>query len=136
MTFAGAAAVSAGAFQKTPLTIAFLGAIGIPGTFGFIAELHALVGAWKAWQWAALPLLLAVLIGAAYGLRTIARLAPGDAQTVAAGGTAFSDLTPGETLAAAILSAGLIVFGFIPAPLLSFAEPSIRALTTLLGGAR
>jgi NADH-quinone oxidoreductase subunit M len=111
--------------------IAFLGAVGLPGTFGFIAEVHALIGAWKAWSWAAVPLLLSVLIGAAYGLRTLARFVTG---APAVPGSGFADLSRTETLAAALLSAGIVVFGFVPGPLLAIIEPSVRAMGSLFGG--
>ena len=112
--------------------LAFLGAVGIPGTFGFVAEVHALIGAWQAWTWGAVPLLLSVLIGAAYGLRTIARFVTG---APAVPGSGFADLTRGETLAAGLLTAGIVVFGFVPAPLLALVEPSVRAFGALFGGA-
>jgi NADH-quinone oxidoreductase subunit M len=112
--------------------IAFLGAVGLPGTFGFVAEVHALVGAWKAWTWGAVPLLLSVLIGAAYGLRTIARFVTG---APAVPGSGFADLTRGESFAASALTACIVLFGFVPGPVLALVEPSVRALGALFGGA-
>ena len=112
--------------------IALAGGIGLPGTFGFVAELHALIGGWKAWGWTAAPLVLAVLIGAAYGLRTLSRLttgAPGAAMRGA------PDLSLAEAAAAALLAAGIVGFGFLPAPVTRLVEPSVRALAALFGGA-
>ena len=51
-----------------------LAAIGLPGSAGFIAELHALVGGYQRWGGWVLILCLAMLIGAAYSLRVIGRL--------------------------------------------------------------
>ena len=53
---------------------ALLAAIGLPGSAGFIAELHVLVGGFASWGgWIAL-ICAGMLIGAAYGLRVIGRL--------------------------------------------------------------
>ena len=115
------------------IAIACLGAIGVPGTFGFVAEVHALVGGWQAWAWGAVPLLLSVLVGAAYGLRTLARFVTGAPATAGTVTSTFADLSRAETLAAALLCSGIVVFGFLPGPLLALIEPSVRALGALFG---
>ena len=53
---------------------ALLAAIGLPGSAGFIAELHALVGAFGRWGGWILLVCIGMLVGAAYGLRVIGRL--------------------------------------------------------------
>ncbi len=45
-----------------------LGAIGMPGLSGFVAELHVLVGTWKAFPLLLIPAVLGILVGAGYTL--------------------------------------------------------------------
>jgi NADH-quinone oxidoreductase subunit M len=57
--------------------LAFMGAVGMPGTATFVAELHAIIGGFQVWGWLVLVLSLGMLISAAYAIRTIARLFTG-----------------------------------------------------------
>ena len=105
-----------------------LAAVGMPGSGGFIAELHVLVGAWPRWGgWIVLPG-IAMLIGAAYSLRVIGRLAlPGT-------GPAIDDMTRTETWAAAMLALGIIFLGIWPAPLLRLIAGGVDQLGRVFGG--
>ncbi len=110
--------------------LAFLAAMGLPGTAGFVAELHALVGGFERWgAWVAL-LSLSVLISAAYALRTIGRLFTGP---VRAAMQDVPDLTRSEMAAAGVLSAGVLVLGFYPAPALALIAASVGHLSRLFG---
>jgi NADH-quinone oxidoreductase subunit M len=112
------------------MVVALVAAIGLPGTAGFIAELHTLVGGFARWgAWVA-PLGLGVLIGAAYAMRTVARLFTGP---VRAGMRDVPDLNRTELAAAATLSAGLLWIGFFPAPVLALFSASVTELARVFG---
>jgi NADH-quinone oxidoreductase subunit M len=109
------------------LSLAFIAAIGLPGTAGFVAELHALVGGFARWgAWLAV-LTLGVLVSAAYALRTIGHLLTGPEPRVAA---ALSDLDRREAMLAAALCGGIVVLGIAPAPALDFIGRSIALLAS------
>jgi NADH-quinone oxidoreductase subunit M len=92
--------------------LAFVAAVGLPGTGGFIAELHALIGGFQAWGWVVALLSLGVMISAAYAIRTVGRLFTGPVRPEMA---KVQDLQPGEMLAAGVLSAGIVLLGVFPA---------------------
>lgn len=107
------------------VAFALLAAIGLPGSAGFIAELHVLVGAYPHWGAWVLCLGLAMLIGAAYSLRVSGRLClPGPTM-------ALADMTRTESSAAALLAAAILVLGVWPAPLLDLVAGSIATLGQL-----
>lgn len=109
------------------IAFALLAAVGLPGSAGFIAELHALLGGFVRWGGWVLLLGLAMLIGAAYSLRVIGRLClPGQPM-------ALVDMTRTETSAAAILCATLLLLGLWPAPLLDLVAGSVGQLSRLFG---
>lgn len=108
---------------------ALLLAIGLPASAGFIAELHVLFGALARWGGWVLLLGLAMLLGAAYGLRTIGVL-------FAAGssGPRCPDMRRSELLGAALLLAVSIALGVWPRPLLDLVDGSVARLAVLFGG--
>ncbi|AXS78995.1 NuoM family protein [Dechloromonas sp. HYN0024] len=104
-----------------------LAAIGLPGSAGFIAELHALVGGYQRWGGWVLILCLAMLIGAAYSLRVIGRLClPGPAMDI-------PDMTRTEALAAGLLSVSIVLLGIWPAPLLDLVAGSVGSVARWFG---
>ena len=104
-----------------------LAAIGLPGSAGFIAELHTLIGGFGRWGGWVLIVCLGMLIGAAYSLRVIGRLCvPGKPMEIA-------DMTRTEAVAAAILALAIIALGVWPAPLLGLVAGSIGQLGRLFG---
>lgn len=107
-------------------TLAFLAALGLPGTASFIAELHALSGGLSRWGWGILPMALCILVSAAYAIRTIGRLFTGpvrpEMQNVA-------DLQGHELAAASLLMAGILAFGVFPAPFIVRLDPSVMDLS-------
>ncbi len=107
---------------------ALLAAIGLPGSAGFIAELHALVGGFARWGGWVLIVCVGMLVGAAYGLRVIGRLCMRGlpAQEIA-------DMTRTETVAAAILGLGIVTLGVWPAPLLDLVAGSVDRVGRLFG---
>lgn len=113
------------------MVLALVAAVGLPGTAGFVAELHALVGGFARWGgWVAL-LSLGVLIGAAYAFRTIGRLFTGP---VGERMKSVSDLTRAELAAAGALSAGIVLLGVFPAPALALMGASVARVAGLFGG--
>lgn len=109
------------------VALALLAAVGLPGSAGFIAEVHALLGGYVRWHAWVLLLGVAMLIGAAYSLRVIGRLClPGEAMVI-------SDMTRTETWAAGLLGAGILGLGLWPAPLLDLVAGSVGRIGMVFG---
>lgn len=104
------------------IVIAFVAGVGLPGTVGFVAELHVLIGGFERWGWAMIFLSFAVLVSAAYGVRTIKRLFTGPVKSHM---KTVADLHGSETFAASILIVCIIVFGFYPDLILTLISPSV-----------
>ena len=107
---------------------ALLAAIGLPGSAGFIAELHALVGGFARWGGWVLIVCVGMLVSAAYGLRVIGRLCMRGLPT-----QEIADMTRTETVAAAILGLGIVALGVWPAPLLDLVAGSVDRVGRLFG---
>ncbi len=106
---------------------AFLGALGLPGSAGFIAELQVLVAGFSRWGgWVAIAG-LSLLIGAAYALRVLARL------LWSPPGRLVEDLRRSEVWAAASLAGGLLLLGLWPAPLMHLLSGSVARLVEVFG---
>lgn len=105
--------------------LAFIAAVGLPGTAGFVAELHALVGGYQRWGWTVILLTLGVMISAAYAIRTIGRLFTGPVRDEM---REVSDLKAIEMFAAAVLSIGIILIGVFPARVLELFSASVSVL--------
>ena len=104
-----------------------LAAIGLPGSAGFIAELHVLVGGYQRWGGWVLILCLTMLIAAAYSLRVIGRLClKGEPMEL-------SDMTRTEAVAAGLLTVCILGFGIWPAPLLDLIAGSVGEVARLFG---
>lgn len=110
--------------------LAFVAAVGMPGTAGFVAELHALVGGFERWGAWMVLLSLTVVISAAYAVRTVGRLFTGP---VSARMQGLPDLTRGEFTAAAVLTAGSLAIGLYPGPVLNLIAASVGRYAHLLG---
>jgi NADH-quinone oxidoreductase subunit M len=104
-----------------------LAAVGLPGSAGFIAELHTLVGGYQRWAGWVFILGLAMLIGAAYSLRVIGRLC--------LNGVAMElpDMHRTEAVAAGLLALCILVLGVWPAPLLDLIAGSVGRVARLFG---
>ena len=108
---------------------ALLAALGLPGSAGFIAELHALVGGFARWGfWVAL-LGVALLIAAACSLRVIGRLCLRGLPPAE-----IADMTRTETAAAMLLGASIVGLGLWPGPLLGLVAGSVGRVGRLFGG--
>ncbi|MEQ1661735.1 MAG: NADH-quinone oxidoreductase subunit M [Thiobacillus sp.] len=107
---------------------AFIAAVGMPGTAGFVAELHALIGGFERWGGWVVLLSLAVVISAAYAIRTVGRLFTGP---VSARMQNLPDLTRSELTAAAVLTTGSLAIGLYPGPLLNLIAASVARYSSL-----
>jgi NADH-quinone oxidoreductase subunit M len=113
------------------MVLALTAAVGLPGTAGFIAELHALIGGFARWGAWMVLLSGSLLISAAYAFRTVGRLFTGP---VGATMKSVPDLTRAEMLAAGVLSFGILAVGLYPAPALTLVGASVARLARFFGG--
>jgi NADH-quinone oxidoreductase subunit M len=110
-------------------TLTLFAAMGLPGTVGFVAELHALAGGFQQWGgWMAL-FSLGILLSASYAIRTVGLLFTGP---VKAKMQHVADLTGPEMLTAGILVGGIVILGVMPQPLIALSEATITHLYTLV----
>ena len=103
--------------------LAFVAAVGLPGTAGFVAELHTLIGGFRVWGWPIVLTSVGMLIGAAYAVRTVTRLFTGP---VSRRMRDIPDLARSELIAASVLTAGTLLIGLFPAPMLRLASEAAR----------
>ena len=112
-------------------SLALLAGMAIPGTAGFIAELHVMISTFERWGWVVLLVSIGMLISAAYAVRTIGRLFTGpvrpDMRDV-------QDLRKTEMAAAGILSLGIVAIGVAPGELLAMMSASVAQLSDLFAG--
>ena len=106
-------------------SLALFGAIGIPGTAGFVAEFHAIVGGFERWGWITILLSLGVMISASYAVRTVGVLFTGPTNDRMA---AVQDLPPSELMAAALLIALTLWMGLNPAPTLDLMGDAVQQM--------
>lgn len=109
-------------------TFAFIAAVSLPGTAGFVAELNTLIGSFLRWGWGAALLTLGVLLSAAYAVRTVSHLFTGP---VRPGMQNVQDLRPSELLAAGTLASFTLLLGFLPSPVLNLVNASATQLSEL-----
>ncbi|MEO5348173.1 MAG: NADH-quinone oxidoreductase subunit M [Magnetococcus sp. YQC-3] len=129
---------NSGLLRQTPrfaafIAMAFIAAIGMPGTVGFIAEWHVLIGGFQRWGWLALFLSLGMIISAAYSVRTVSQLCTGPLRIPL---PHLTDLTWMEGMTAAILLGWIVLLGLMAAPLLQLMTGSVGQFITLFPGYR
>jgi NADH-quinone oxidoreductase subunit M len=112
-------------------TLAFVAAVGLPGTAGFVAEIHAIVAAFQRWGWVAALLSLGMLVSAAYAIRTVGRLFTGP---VRAEMRTVPDLRAGEVPAAVALAVAVVGLGLFPAAAIELVSASAARLSALFVG--
>ncbi|MBA3032498.1 MAG: NADH-quinone oxidoreductase subunit M [Gammaproteobacteria bacterium] len=112
------------------MVLALTAAVGLPGTAGFIAELHALLGGFARWGLWMVVLSLSLLISAAYAFRTVGRLFTGP---VSATMKSVPDLSRTEMTAASALAFGIVAIGLFPAPALNLVGASVARLAQYFG---
>ncbi|WP_020393636.1 complex I subunit 4 family protein [Thiolinea disciformis] len=104
------------------MVFALLGNVGMPGTIGFVAELHTLVGGFQRWTWLIAILSLGVLISATYSVRTAKRLYTGPMR---GDWSTMKDLNLSECMAGMALMAATLWLGFYPTLLISRLQVSV-----------
>lgn len=112
------------------IVLALIGGVGLPGTAGFIGELHALIGGFERWGWLVAALSLGMLITATYSLRTVKQLYTGPVNLSM---QQVEDLKPLELAAGAVLVGGTLLLGFYPLPLLDILLSSLQAIAAPFG---
>lgn len=112
-------------------TLAFIGAVGMPGTAGFIAELHTLIGGFSRWGWIMVLLTVGVLISAAYAIRTVGFLFTGPVRSEM---QSVPDLQRHEMFAAGLLCVGIILIGVMPAQVLNLFHHSASRFSAVFSG--
>jgi NADH-quinone oxidoreductase subunit M len=111
------------------MTLTLFAAMGLPGSVGFISELHTIIGGFQLWGWLMAFFSLSILITAAYAIRTITVLFTGPTRPKL---QHIADLQPYEMLATGILVSGIILFGLFPAPLIQLSAATITQLQHLI----
>jgi NADH-quinone oxidoreductase subunit M len=117
------------------MTLTLLAAMGLPGSVGFIAELHTLIGGFSAFPGVGLGMgamlffSVSILIGAAYAMRTVSLLFTGP---IKAQMQHIEDLKAPEMLAVGILVTGIVFFGLKPAPLLDLSAATISQMNDVI----
>jgi NADH-quinone oxidoreductase subunit M len=109
-------------------SIVLLASIGLPGSVGFIAELHTIIGGFMRWNWLMLIVSFGVLISAAYAIRTITRLITGRVSNTVQD---IQDLQTSELIAAGSLITGIIWLGLLPSPMIELMSASITQFDAL-----
>jgi NADH-quinone oxidoreductase subunit M len=99
--------------------------VGLPGTSGFVGELLALVGAFKANTTVALLATTGVILSAAYALWLFARVVFGELEKRSL--AAIPDMNLREVVVMVPLVAATIFFGFYPKPIFDMTGTAIVA---------
>jgi len=106
-----------------------LGALGLPGTTGFIGEFLILLGTFKVSFTVATIASLGVILGAAYMLWLYRRIVFGEITNTEV--KKLVDLNKPEMIILTVLAFVTILFGFYPDPLLSTTSTSVEGLIDL-----
>jgi NADH-quinone oxidoreductase subunit M len=108
------------------MTITLFAAMGLPGSVGFIAELHTFVGGFQQWGSLMIFFSISILVSSAYAMRTISTLFTGPIKPQM---QQIQDLRTSEILAAGLLVAGIVLFGLLPALLTDLSSATITQPT-------
>jgi NADH-quinone oxidoreductase subunit M len=111
------------------MTLTLLAAMGLPGSVGFIAELHTIIGGFERWGGWMVFFSLGLLVSATYAIRTIGLLFMGptkpNMQTCV-------DLRSRELVAASLLVATIMLLGFFPTPLIDLSVATLAQLHSVM----
>ncbi len=111
------------------MTLTLFAAMGLPGSVGFIAELHAVIGGYQQWGGLMVFFSLSIMIGSAYAIRTIGLLFTGPVKPQM---REIEDLRTPELLAAGLLVTGIVFFGLLPAPLIDLSSATLGHMSSLI----
>ena len=101
-----------------------LGALGLPGTTGFIGEFLILMGAFEKNILVAMIASLGVILGAAYMLWLFKRVVFGEMNNQEL--KSMKDLKTFEIITLSALVIPILFFGFYPEPLMNSIEASVE----------
>ncbi|TLM79492.1 MAG: NADH-quinone oxidoreductase subunit M, partial [Actinobacteria bacterium] len=116
------------------LCFASFASMGLPGLSGFVGEFLSIVGAWASpaiAPWIVVVAGLGVLLGAAYILWMLQRVAFGQPSYAIAD---HDDATIREVLVVAPLVVLIVVMGLWWGSLLQFTNPAMQLLAKMVGG--
>jgi NADH-quinone oxidoreductase subunit M len=111
------------------MTITLFAAMGLPGSVGFIAELHTFIGGFQQWGTLMIFFSISILVSSAYAMRTIGTLFTGPVKPQM---QQIQDLRTPEILAAGLLVAGILLFGLLPALLTDLSSATIAQMSSLI----
>lgn len=112
------------------IALAFMGAVGLPGTLGFIANFHLLIGGFDRWGFWILLMSLGSLISAIYAMRVVGRLFTGSIRDQL---RTLPDLGRLELFSAGILGFCILGLGFYPGPAMALFAASVRFFSLDIG---
>ncbi len=110
-------------------TLTFLAAMGLPGSVGFVAELHTIIGGFERWGGLMVFFSLSIVISTAYAMRTIGLLFTGP---VSPQMQKIDDLKIAELLAAGVLVTSIVLFGLLPTSLIDLSMATVSQMNTLI----
>lgn len=105
-----------------------LGNVGLPGTSGFVGEITALVGTFKANTWVAFFATTGVVLSAGYALWLYRRVIFGEMEKESL--MKITDVTPREMAIFAPLVFMTLYLGFYPSSVFDITGPSVEALVS------
>ncbi len=111
------------------MTITLFAAMGLPGTVGFVAELHTFIGGFQQWGFLMVFLGLSILISSAYAMRTIGMLFTGPVKPQMRD---IEDLRTPELVAASILVGSILLFGLWPSLLIDLSSATINQMYEII----
>lgn len=111
------------------MTITFLAAMSLPGSVGFIAELHTYVGGFQQWGNLMIFLGLSIIISSAYAMRTIGMLFTGPVKSRM---REIEDLKIPELLASSVLVIAIVLFGLWPSPLIDMSASTMNLMNDII----
>ncbi|WP_295627230.1 NuoM family protein [uncultured Nitrosomonas sp.] len=111
------------------MTITLFAAMGLPGTVGFVAELHTFIGGFQEWGFLMVFLGLSILISAAYAMRTIGMLFTGPVKPQM---REIEDLRTPELIAASILVGSILLFGLWPSLLIDLSSATVNQMNDII----
>lgn len=111
------------------MTITLFAAMGLPGSIGFVAELHTFIGGFQQWGTLMVFFSISILVSSAYAMRTIGTLFTGPVKPHM---QQIQDLKTPEILAAGLLVAGIVLFGLLPALLTDLSSATIVQMSSLI----
>jgi len=115
----------------TLFMVFMLGAVGLPGTSGFVGEFLVLAGAYQASTWVALLAGTGVVLGATYMLWLYRKVVFGPAENADA--SAMADVTTIEKVNLVPLAIMVLVLGVVPSIVFNYTAPSVERLVGQVG---